>query len=221
MNIRTRAAQIRSRWLRTGLECELSLEELEPLFAVYADKPKGKVIIVDRTQPITLGNLKSLSHDEHQAYKLDAKARAQAAAHHTSLSRFNQPILVSVSDIYQMIRDKLDSKKKSFALKDSNSPVTVENLTLLSNGRSDYFLKLRKNAEQKIIFWRKQALEPKFTIIQLTEKMEAIGYQTVNSKKGVAQRERISIIDKDMLLTLSNIEILVNAGDDVRVRLSM
>ncbi|MCJ8321936.1 MAG: hypothetical protein MJK12_20045 [Colwellia sp.] len=155
MNIRTRAAQIRSRWLRTGLYCELSLDELAPLFAVYADNPSGKVFVIDKTQPVNLNNLKSLSHDEYQSYKLDVKASTQAKAHHKSLNRFNQPVLVSVDDIYLMIRGKLDSKKKSFSLKNSNSPVTIENLVLLSDGRSDYFCKLRKNAEQKIIFWRK------------------------------------------------------------------
>ena len=54
MNIRTRAAQIRSRWLRTGLQCELSLDELEPLFSVYAESPRGKLVIIDKTQAITL-----------------------------------------------------------------------------------------------------------------------------------------------------------------------
>jgi PDZ domain-containing secreted protein len=221
MNIRTRAAQIRSRWLRTGLHCELSLEELTPLFAVYADTPKGKVVIVDKTQPITLENLKSLSYDEYQTYKLDVKARAQAAAHHTSLKRFNQPIHVSINDIYQMIRDKLDSKKKCFSLKDSNSAVTIENLILLSNGRTEYFLKLRKNAEQKIIFWRNKSFEPMFTITQLTEKMEAAGYQIIGCKKGIGQRERLRIIDSEMPLTLNNIEVLVKVGDERRVKLSL
>ena len=64
MNIRTRAAQIRSRWLRTGLQCKLSLDELEPLFSVYAEIPRGKLVIVDKTQVITLKNLLSLSADE-------------------------------------------------------------------------------------------------------------------------------------------------------------
>lgn len=128
MNIRIRAAQIRSRWLRTGLLCDLSLDELEPLFSVYADSPKGKVIIVDKTQPITLENLKSFSNAEYQTYKLDAKARSQAVSHHASLSRFNQPVLVSMNDIYMLIRDKLDSKKKCFSLKNPNLPVTLENL---------------------------------------------------------------------------------------------
>ena len=68
MNIRTRAAQIRSRWLRTGLQCELSLDELEPLFSVYAENPKGKLVIIDKKQPITLKNLLGLSADEYNTF---------------------------------------------------------------------------------------------------------------------------------------------------------
>jgi hypothetical protein len=64
MNIRNRAAQVRSRWLRTGLQCELSLDELEPLFSVYAENPKGKLVIIDKAQAITLNNILSLSADE-------------------------------------------------------------------------------------------------------------------------------------------------------------
>ena len=67
-------------------------------------------------------------------------------------------------------------------------------------------------SEQKIIFWRKKSLEPKFTIIQLTQKMESVGYEIVSCKKGMIQRERISIIDKKLPLTLNNIEILINVG---------
>ncbi len=73
MNIRTRAAQIRSRWLRSGLQCELSLEQLEPLFSVYAENPIGKVVIIDKAQPITLSNSLSLSADEYSTYKLKSK----------------------------------------------------------------------------------------------------------------------------------------------------
>jgi hypothetical protein len=94
MNIRTRAAQIRSRWLRMGLQCKLSLDELEPLFSVYAEIPRGKLVIVDKTQVITLKNLLSLSADEYNTYKLDIKARNQATVLHTTLSRFNQSVLV-------------------------------------------------------------------------------------------------------------------------------
>lgn len=220
MNIRTRAAQIRSRWLRTGLQCELSLNDLEPLFSVYADSPKGKLVIIDKAQPITLNNLLSLSADEYNTYKLDIKARDQASVLHGKLSLFNQPVLVSIDDIYQMIRDKLDIKRKNFSLKNNNSPVTIENLILSPVIRSEYYLKLKKNAEQKIIFWRKKGLEPEFTITQLTEQMESVGYKIVSSKKGVPIRERIRIIDNKMALTLNNIEILVSIGDELRVRLS-
>tara|TARA_R110000772_G_scaffold28294_4_gene71446 strand:+ start:5446 stop:6111 length:666 start_codon:yes stop_codon:yes gene_type:complete len=220
MNIRNRAAQIRSRWLRSGFLCDLSLEELEPLFSVYLDTPKGKVVIVDKKLPITLDNLKTLSYDEYQIYKLDSKVRCQAARHHASLSRFNQPVLVSINDIYKIIRNKLYSKKKWFSPKNPNSPITIENLKLLSNSRSDYFKKLSKNADQKIIFWRKQGIEPKFTLTQLTELMEAVGYQIINSKKGIALRERIHIINSELPLTLDNLEILVNANDELRVKVS-
>mgnify|MGYP005987258185 FL=1 len=218
MNIRTRAAQIRSRWLRTGLQCELSLNDLEPLFSVYADSPKGKLVIIDKAQPITLNNLLSLSADEYNTYKLDIKARDQASVLHGKLSLFNQPVLVSIDDIYQMIRDKLDIKRKYFSLKNNNSPVTIENLILSPVIRSEYYLKLKKNTEQKIIFWRKKGLEPEFTITQLTEQMESVGYKIVSSKKGVPIRERIRIIDNKMALTLNNIEILVSIDDELRVR---
>lgn len=219
MNIRTRAAQIRSRWLRTGLQCELSLNDLEPLFSVYADSPKGKLVIIDKAQPITLNNLLSLSADEYLTYKLDIKARDQASVLYGKLSLFNQPVLVSIDDIYQMIRDKLDIKRKNFSLKNNNSPVTIENLILSPVIKSEYYLKLKKNAEQKIIFWRKKGLEPEFTITQLTEQMESVEYKIVSSKKGVPIRERIRIIDNKMALTLNNIEILVSIDDELRVRL--
>ncbi|MFT5297074.1 MAG: hypothetical protein ACI9YH_003103 [Colwellia sp.] len=221
MNIRTRAAQIRARWLRTGLQCELSLDELEPLFSVYAETPRGKLVIIDKTQAITLKNLLSLSADEYNTYKLDIKARNQATALHTKLSRFNLPVLVSIDDIYQIIRDKLDIKKKYFTLKNENSPVTIENLVLSPVTRSEYYLKLKKNADQKIIFWRKKALKPKFTLTQLTEQMEFIGYKIISSKRGGPIRERIRIIDNKIALTLNNIEILVNVDDEFRVRLSV
>mgnify|MGYP003384991880 FL=1 len=221
MNIRTRAAQIRSRWLRTGLQCELSLDELEPLFSVYAENPKGKLVIIDKKQPITLKNLLGLSADEYNTYKLDIKARNQATLLYTTLSRFNQPVLVSIDDIYQIIRDKLDIKKKYFTLKNENSPVTIENLILSPVTRSEYYLKLKKNADKKMVFWRKKALKPKFTLSQLTKQMESVGYKIINSKKGVPIRERIRIIDNKMALTLNNIEILVNVEDELRVRLSV
>ena len=221
MNIRTRAAQIRSRWLRTGLQCELSLDELEPLFSVYAESPRGKLVIIDKTQEITLKNLLSLSADEYNTYKLDIKARNQARVLHTTLSRFNQPVLVSIDDIYQMIRDKLDIKRKYFTLKNENLPVTIENLILSPVTRSEYYLKLKKNADKKMVFWRKKALKPKFTLSQLTEQMESVGYKIINSKKGVPIRERIRIIDNKMALTLNNIEILVNVDDELRVSLSV
>jgi hypothetical protein len=197
MNIRTRAAQIRSRWLRTGLPCELSLDELEPLFSVYAENPRGKLLIIDKTQAITLKNLLSLSADEYITYKLDIKARNQATALHTTLSRFNQPVLVRVDDIYQMIRDKLDIKGKYFTLKKQNSPVTMESLVLSPVIRSEYYLKLKKNADQKMMFWRNKGLQPQFTLAQLTEQMESVGYKIINSKKGVPIRDRIRIIDNE------------------------
>ena len=221
MNIRTRAAQIRSRWLRTGLQCELSLDELEPLFSVYAESPRGKLVIIDKKKAITLKNLLSLSADDYKTYKLNIKARNQAIALHTKLNRFNQPVLVSIDDIYQIIRDKLDIKKKYFTLKNENSPVTIENLILFPVTRSEYYLKLKKNADQKMMFWRKKALKPKFTLTQLTEQMESVGYKIINSKKGVPIRERIRIIDNKIALTLNNIEILVNVDDEFRVRLSV
>jgi len=221
MNIRTRAAQIRSRWLRTGLQCELSLDELEPLFSVYAEIPRGKLVIIDKTQPITLNNILSLSAAEYDTYKLDVKAREQAAVLHATLSRFNQPVVVSIDDVYQMIRDNIGIKRKYLSLKDINSPVTIENLILSPVTRSEYYLKLKKNAEQKMIFWRKKALEPKFTLTQLAEQMESIGYKITTSKKGVPIRERIRIIDNRLALTLTNIEILVNVKDELRVVLSV
>jgi hypothetical protein len=72
-----------------------------------------------------------------------------------------------------------------------------------------------------MVFWRKKALKPKFTLSQLTEQMEYVGYKIINSKKGVPIRERIRIIDNKMALTLNNIEILVNVDDELRVRLSV
>lgn len=221
MNIRTRAAQIRSRWLRTGLQCELSLDELEPLFSVYAENPRGKLVIIDKAQAITLNNILSLSAEEYNTYKLDAKARDQAAVLHATLSRFNQPVVVSIDDIYRMIRDKLGIKRKYLSLKNVNSPVTIENLILSPVTRSEYYLKLKKNAEQKMIFWRNKALEPQFTLTQLTEQMELVGYKIIGSKKGVPIRERIRIIDNEVALTLSNIEILVSIDDKLRVRLGV
>ena len=220
MNIRTRAAQIRSRWLRTGLQCELSLDELEPLFSVYAESPRGKLVIIDKTKPITLKNLLSLSADEYNTYKLDIKARNQATALHTTLSRFNQPVLVSIDDIYQIIRDKLDIKRKYFTLKNENSPVTIKNIILSPVTKTEYYLKLKKNADQKMMFWRNKGLEPKFTLTQLTEQMESVGYKILGSKKGVPVRERIKVIDKKEPLTLNNIEILVGVDDELRVRLN-
>ena len=77
---------------------------------------------------------------------------------HTTLSRFNQSVLVSIDDIYQMIRDKLDIKRKYFTLKNENSPVTIENLILSPVTRSEYYLKLKKDADQKMMFWRKKRL---------------------------------------------------------------
>ncbi|AAZ26969.1 hypothetical protein [Colwellia psychrerythraea] len=221
MNIRTRAAQIRSRWLRTGFQCELSLDELEPLFSVYAESPRGKLVIIDKKQAITLKNLLSLSADEYNIYKLDIKARNQATLLHTTLSRFNQPVFVSIDDIYQIIRDKVDIKKKYFILKNENSPVTIENLILSPVTRTEYYLKLKRNADQKMIFWRKKGLEPKFTLTQLTEQMESVGYRMISSKKGVPIRDRIRIIDNEESLTLNNIEILVSIDDESRVRLSV
>ena len=219
MNIRTRAAQIRSRWLRSGLQCELSIDELEPLFSVYAQSPRGKLVIIDKTEPITLSNILSLSADEYDTYKLDVKARDQALLLHATLSRFNQLVVVSVDDIYQIIRDKLSLKRKYFLLKNANSPVTIENLILLPVTRTEYYLKLKKNAEQKMIFWRSKALEPKFTLTQLTEQMESVGYKILGSKKGIPVRERIKVIDKKEPLTLNNIEVLVSVDDELRVRL--
>ncbi len=133
-------------------------------------------MIVDKTQAITLSNLLSLSADEYNTYKLNIKACHQATALHTMLSRFNQPVLVSIDDIYQIIRYKLDIKKKYFTLKNNNSPVTIKNLILSPVTRSEYYLKLKKNAyDQKMIFWRKKGLEPKFTLPQLTVQMESAG----------------------------------------------
>jgi hypothetical protein len=99
--------------LRTGLTCELSLAELEPLFSVYGQIPKGKVIILNKSKPITIDNLKSSTHDEYETHKLNIKVLSQAKAHHLSLSRFNQPVLVTVTDIYKLIRGILDSKMKA------------------------------------------------------------------------------------------------------------
>jgi hypothetical protein len=221
MNIRTRAAQIRSRWLRTGLQCELSLDELEPLFSVYAESPRGKLVIIDKTKPITLKNILSLSADEYNTYKLDIKACNQATALHTTLSRFNQPVLVSIDDIYQIIRDKLDIKRKYFTLKNENSPVTIKNIILSPVTRSEYYLKLKKNADQKMMFWRNKGLEPQFTLAQLTEQMESAGYRMISSKKGGPIRDRIRVIDNEEALTLNNIEILVSIDDESRLRLSV
>ena len=219
--IRIRAAQIRSRWLRTGFTCELSLAELEPLFSVYFQTPRGKVIILNKSNPITIDNLKSLTHTEYQTHKLNAKALSQAKKHHLSLSRFNQPVLVTVNDIYKLIRSNFHSKKKGFSLKNSNRPVTLDNLTLITEGRSEYFKKLRRNADRKLYFWRKHDFKPEFSLSQLTELMEDVGYQMASSPKGLLQRERIRIIDKSKPLTLDNIEILVKAEDVDRVRVTM
>ena len=221
IKIMIRAAQIRSRWIRSGLTCELSLAELEPLFAVYGQTPKGKVIIIDRSKPVTLSNLKSFTYSEYQTHTLNAKALSQAKAHHLSLSRFNQPVLVTVNDIYKLIRNNLDSKRKCFSLKNSNSPITLDNLSLLTERRSEYFSRLKRNAERKISFWRRHNFKPEFSLTQLTELMEVFGYQMASSQKGLVQRERIRIIDQLKPLTLNNIEILVKADDEYRVNVSM
>jgi hypothetical protein len=218
--IRNRAAQIRSRWLRTGLTCELSLAELEPLFSVYGQIPKGKVIILNKSKPISIDNLKSFTHDEYETHKLNIKALSQAKAHYLSLKRFNQPILVSVKDIYNLIRNKLHSKKKRFSLKDPNQPLTLDNLTLITEASSEHFKKLRRNADRKLNFWRQQNLKPEFGLSQLTELMENVGYETSSSLKGLAQRQRIRIIDKSKPITLDNIEILVKADDKYRICVS-
>jgi hypothetical protein len=118
-----------------------------------------------------------------------------------------------------MTRDKLDIKRKHFSLKNVNLPVTIENIILSLVTRTKDYLKLRKNAEQKMIFWRKESLEPKFTITQLTEHMESVGYKVISPKKGVLIRERNRVIDNEVALTLSNIEILVSIDDELRVRL--
>jgi hypothetical protein len=198
----------------------LSIDELEPLFSVYGESPRGKLVIIDKTEPITLSNILSLSADEYDTYKLDVKARDQALLLHATLSRFNQPVVVSVDDIYQIIRDKVNINRKRFSLRNANLPVTTENLILLSVKRSAYYLKLKKNAEQKMILWRSKSLEPKFTLTQLTEQMESVGYKILGSKKGVPVRERIKVIDKKEPLTLNNIEILVSVDDELRVRLN-
>lgn len=215
---RKRSAEIRARWNKTGYECNLSLDELEPLFSVYFDNPKGKVVVVDKTKPITLDNLKSLTYEEYQEKKLESKLFSQARAHHESLKRFNQPVQVTVNDIYQLISQVKDRGKNNFSLKNTQAPVSLDNLSLLSGGRSLYFKKLRKNAEQKIIYWKKKGYRPLFTLTQLTELMESVNYELVSSKKGLKRRERIRIIDKSEPLTLSNISILVKASDEYSER---
>jgi hypothetical protein len=99
-------------------------------------------------------------------------------------------------------------------------PVTLDNLTLRTEARSEHFIKLRRNADRKLNFWRKQNLKPEFGLRQLTELMETVGYQITGSPKGLVQRKRICIIGKSKALTIDNIEILVNVGDKNRICVS-
>ncbi|WP_281558199.1 hypothetical protein [Thalassomonas sp. RHCl1] len=206
-----RASEIRSRWNRTGFKCDLSTDVLAPLFSVYFENPPGKVLVLDRTKPITLDNLRSFSFEEYQAYKLEGKLKTQAKYHHETLSRRYNQILITADDIYELIKNTPPDKKKHFSLKDNNAPVTLDNLSIQVGGRSVYFEKLRKNADQKMRYWKNQGLEPKFTLGQFTEALAAAGYEMLTSKKGFKKNERISIVDNNKPLSLKNIKIQAQA----------
>ncbi|NQY86333.1 MAG: hypothetical protein HRT51_01080 [Colwellia sp.] len=165
------------------------MAELEPLFSVYGQIPKGNVIILNKSNPITIDNLKSFTHAEYTTHKLNTKAFSQAKGHHLSLNRFNQPVLVTVSDIYKLIRNNLHSKKKRFSLKNTKMPVSLDNLILTIEVKSESFKKLGRNADRKLNFWRKQNLKPEFSLCQLTKLMEAVDYQMAISQKGLVQHD--------------------------------
>jgi len=176
----------------------LSLDELEPLFSVYFDTPQGKVVVLDKSKEVTIDNIKSLSHDQYKTHKLYVVKYREAQGHHASLKRFNQPVEVTVDDIYQLITVH-DKGHKIFSLKDNSKPITLSNLCLLVGGRSSDFIKLRKVAEQRLIYWRKLGLTPLFTLLQLTKHIEQLGYKLSSCRK-----EQVQIIDKAEPLCLKN-----------------
>ena len=198
---RTRAAEIRSRWNRNGIKCNLSLDELEPLFSVYFDTPQGKVVDLDKSKKVTLDNIKSLSHDQYKTHKLNVVKYREAQGHHASLKRYNQHIEVIIEDIYQLISESTTGHK-TFSLEENNKPVTLSNLCLLVGSRDNNFIKLRKVAEQRLIYWRKLGLTPLFTLTQLTKHIEQLGYKLSSCRK-----EQIEVNDNSEPLNLSNVSL--------------
>ncbi|NQZ83594.1 MAG: hypothetical protein HRT52_21550 [Colwellia sp.] len=195
---RTRAAEIRSRWNKNGIKCNLSLDDLEPLFSIYFDTPKGKVIVLDKSKEVTHVNIKSFSHTQYKTHRFCIVQYREAKGHHDSLKRFNQPIKVSVEDIFQLIF-KSNKGYKTFTLKDNSKPVTLLNLSLLVGSRSESFLKLKKVAEQRLVYWRNLGLTPLFTATQLTKHIEQMGYKRSSCRK-------IIVIDKTAPFNLKNID---------------
>ena len=195
---RTRAAEIRSRWNKNGIKCNLSLDELEPLFSVYFDTPKGKVVVLDKSKEVTIDNIKSLSNAQYKAHKLHASLYFEAKAHHDAFKRFNQPVKVSVDDVLQLISGNCKGHK-SFSLKDNYKPVTLTNLCLLVGSRSESFIKLKKVAEKRLVYWRNLGLTPLFTATQLTKHIEQMGYKRSSCRN-------IIVIDKTAPLNLNNVD---------------
>ena len=217
--VRQRAAQMGLRWRRNGYRCELSTEELIPFFAVYFDEPRGKVVIQDRSKPITLTNLKAFSATGYRAYQRKQTLMKQAQRHFDTLIRLGLPMQITVADVYALIKGSQPGEKKTFSLKDPRLPVTVANVSLLIGGRSAEFEKLRKNADRKMAAWRRQGLEPEFTLGQFTRALEMVGYQSMKSIKGIRQQQRICILDHHKPLILANLTGQVKAKDSARINL--
>ena len=174
------------------------MDELEPLFSVYFETLKGKVIVLDKPKEVTLDNIKRFSHTQYKTHKLCIVQYREAKGHHDSLKRFNQPVKVSVEDIFQLI-SRSHEGYKTFTLKDNSKPVTLLNLSLLVGSRSESFLKLKKVAEQRLVYWRNLGLTPLFTAIQLTKHIEQMSYKRSTCRK-------IIVIDKTSPLKLKNVD---------------
>jgi len=101
--VRKRAAEIRSRWNKNGIKCNLSLNELEPLFSVYFDTPQGKVVDLDKSKEITLDNIKSLSYAQYKTHKLHVWLYSQTKEYDAALNKYNQSVKISAEDIFQLI----------------------------------------------------------------------------------------------------------------------
>ncbi|MCJ8321441.1 MAG: hypothetical protein MJK12_17530 [Colwellia sp.] len=177
------------------------MDELEPLFSVYFDTPQGKVVDLDKSKKVTLDNIKSLSHDQYKTHKLNVVKYREAQGHHASLKRYNQHIEVIIEDIYQLISESTTGHK-TFSLEENNKPVTLSNLCLLVGSRDNNFIKLRKVAEQRLIYWRKLGLTPLFTLTQLTKHIEQLGYKLSSCRK-----EQIEVNDNSEPLNLSNVSL--------------